>query len=143
MLEALAAGASCDWGVLKIHRRAIWLPNGTPLWYRGLERHPPCNGKTQWTVNRGRGPTKVYGALLVENITQALFSGLLIREAMLRIGARYPIALQVHDDITYLAPEAEADEALAFGIAEMCRVPAWCPGIPLAAEGGHSERYDK
>ena len=101
------------------------------------------NGRVQFAVDRGRGPQRVYGALLVENITQALFSGLLIREAMLRIGARYPVALQVHDDITYLAPEPEADEALAFGIAEMKRTPAWCPGIPLDAEGGHSERYDK
>jgi hypothetical protein len=42
-----------------------------------------------------------------------------------------------------LAPEDEADDALAFGIAEMERVPAWAPGIPLKAEGGHSERYDK
>ena len=143
MLEALAAGASCDWGVLKIHRRAIWLPNGTPLWYRGLERHQGSRGKLEWVINRGRGPSRVYGALVVENITQALFSGLLIREAMLRIGARYQVVLQVHDDITYLAPESEADEALAFGLEEMRRVPSWCPGIPLDAEGGHSERYDK
>ena len=143
MLEALAAGASCDWGPLKIHRNAIWMPNGSPLWYRGLERHQGARGKLEWTINRGRGPSRVYGALVVENITQALFSGLLIREAMLRIGERYPVVLQVHDDITYLAPEAEADEALAFGLEEMKRVPAWCPGIPLDAEGGHSDRYDK
>ena len=142
ILEALSAGASCDWGPLRVHRQALWLPNGSPLWYRGLSRHQE-NGRTQFTVDRGRGPQRVYGALLVENITQALFSGLLVREAMLRIGARYPIALQVHDDITYLAPEAEADEALAFGIEEMKRVPIWCPGIRLDAEGGHSERYDK
>lgn len=142
ILEVLASGGSCDWGPLRIHKHAIWLPNGAPLWYRNMERHAGPKGPN-WLINRGRGWTRVYGALLVENVTQALFSGLLIREAMLRIGARYPIALQVHDDITYLAPEAEADEALAFGIAEMCRVPAWCPGIPLAAEGGHSERYDK
>jgi DNA polymerase len=142
ILEVLALGGSCDWGPMRVHRHAIWLPNGTPLWYRNLRREQGERG-AQWVIDRGRGPQRVYGALLVENVTQALFSGLLIREAMLRIGARYPIALQVHDDITYLAPEAEADEALAFGIAEMCRVPAWCPSIPLAAEGGHSERYDK
>ena len=143
MLEALAAGATCDWGPLKIHRQAIWLPNGTPLWYRGLKRHQGDRGRLEWTIDRGRGPQRIYGALVVENITQALFSGLLIREAMIRIGARYPVVLQVHDDITYLAPDAEADEALAFGLAETRRVPSWCPGIPLDAEGGHSERYDK
>ena len=142
ILEALFSGASCDWGPLRCHRQALWLPNGAPLWYRGLERHMD-DGRVQFTVDRGRGPQRVYGALVVENITQALFSGLLIREAMLRIGARYPVLLQVHDDITFLAPEAEADEALAFALAEMCRVPDWCPGIPLDAEGGHSERYDK
>lgn len=143
VLDALASGASRDWGPLRIHRNAIWLPNGAPLWYRRLERKAALGERPQWVIDRGRGPQRIYGALVVENVTQALFSGLLVREAMIRIGERYPVVLQVHDDISYLAPEAEADEALAFGLAEMKRVPEWCPGIPLNAEGGHSERYDK
>lgn len=139
IIELLASGGEGEWrhGVM-VRRHALWLPNGAPLWYRGLRRT-----SEGWTVDRGRGPTRVYGALVVENIIQALFSGLLIRQAMLRIDARYPIVLQVHDDVSFLAPEDEADDALAFGIAEMERVPAWAPGIPLKAEGGHSERYDK
>ena len=91
-----------------------------------------------------KGNKKYYGAKLVENVIQALFSGLLIREAMIRIGARYKIVLQVHDEICYLAPEQEAEEALEFGLTEMRRLPAWADAsLPLDAEGIVSECYDK
>jgi DNA polymerase I-like protein with 3'-5' exonuclease and polymerase domains len=83
------------------------------------------------------------GPVIVHNCTQALFSGLLIREAMVRIGARYRIVLQVHDELLLVVPDAEAETALEFAIAEMSRAPSWAPDFPAAAEGSISQNYSK
>jgi len=139
VIEHLHSGVDFAWGPLRIHRHCIYLPNGAPLVYRGLEK-----GGREWKLVWGKGVKRIYGPLLVENVTQALFSGLLIREALTRIAARYPVVLTVHDDISYLAPEDEAEEALAFGLEQMRMIPWWADDrLPLDAEGGHSERYDK
>jgi len=76
----------------------------------------------------------------VENVCQHLARNI-IAEQLLRISAKYPVVLTVHDEVVYLAPEDEAEEALAFGVAEMSKSPDWWPNIPLAAEGEFGRTY--
>lgn len=149
LLPALAAGTDCTYGCLEISDHLIILPNGSSLDYEGMywgyyePDQPQPLEEPQWWVPSRKGRVKYYGGKLVENVVQALFSGLLIREAMVRIGERYRVVLQVHDELVLVVPEAEAETALVFGIAEMKRTPTWAPGLPLHAEGVHSRIYDK
>lgn len=97
-------------------------------------RYWAMNGLTrQWEE------TGVYGALLVENIDQAI-SRDLMAEAMLRIDdAGYDILVSVHDELI-----AEHDRG---SVEEFCKLmatlPSWGAGIPLACEGWSGERYRK
>ena len=72
---------------------------------------------------------------IVHNCVQGL-ARCIMGESMVRIAKRYNIVLTIHDSVYILAPEAEAEEALAFLIKEMTTPPAWMPDIPLDAEGG-------
>lgn len=94
----------------------------------------------KWTY-KVRNETKfIYGAKVVENICQHLARNI-IADQLLAISAKYPVVLTVHDEIVFLAPEAEADVALAFGVAAMSQSPTWWPAIPLAAEGEFGRTY--
>ncbi len=95
----------------------------------------------QWFyLGRNKERKKLWGGVVVENVCQHLARNI-IAEQLLRISARYPVVMTVHDEVVYLAPEAEADEAVAFGIAEMSKSPVWWPAIPLAAEGESGVTY--
>lgn len=82
----------------------------------------------------------LYGAKVVENVCQHLARNI-VAEQLLIISNKYPVVLTVHDENVYLAPDDEADEALAFGVKVMSTSPDWWPEIPLAAEGEVGERY--
>ena len=87
---------------------------------------------------------KTYGARLTENIVQAL-ARIVIVEQMLEV-QRLPevqVVLQVHDEIISIASNVGADETLDKILAIMKTPPSWCSDLPLDAEGGYSQRYDK
>jgi DNA polymerase I-like protein with 3'-5' exonuclease and polymerase domains len=92
-----------------------------------------CGPRNRFVVLGEEGPFIVHNCQhLARNI---------IADQLLAISAKYPVVLTVHDEVVYLAPEAEADEALAFGIAAMSTSPTWWPAIPLAAEGEYGRTY--
>ena len=62
-------------------------------------------------------------------------------DGMLRIQTTYPCVLTVHDDVVCLVPEAEAEDAKTWVLAQMVMEPKYMPGIPLAAEIGFAKRY--
>jgi DNA polymerase len=138
ILPAIASkGHIQQWGCMHIQDSKIYYPNGGWSDYSHL-RH---DGKDYYTLGR-KGKSKIYGAKLIENVVQAL-SRVVISQAMLKIAERYKIVMTVHDEIVWLAPEAEAQAALDFGLDIMKTVPAWCEGLPLDAEGGFDVRYSK
>lgn len=148
ILPLLGNGGSGDVGCLRIADQKIYLPNGTWIDYGGIYwgyfgDTPQQDEEPQWWVPSRRGKSKYYGGKLVENVTQALWSGLFIREAMARIGARYKLVLQVHDEIVACVPEAEAETALEYMLTVLRTSPAWAFDIPLDAEGIVSDIYEK
>ena len=93
---------------------------------------PETDAKVEWT--------KIYGGKVTENLIQAL-AAVVIREQMVRIGQRYPLVCQVHDEIVVVVPEAQAEEAQRFVEAEMSTAPKWAPGLPVACESGFASNY--
>lgn len=88
------------------------------------------------------GRSKLYGGLLTENVVQYL-ARQVVAEQMIEIAKRYRVAMMTHDEVAFLAPEKEADEALAWGLKIMQTSPIWAPDMPVNAEGGHDVCYSK
>lgn len=89
-----------------------------------------------------RSRSKLYGGLMTENVVQAL-ARVIVAEQMRKIAKRYRVVMMSHDEPVYIAPKAEAQEALEFGLSVMRERPTWAPDIPLDAEGGYAEYYSK
>jgi DNA polymerase len=89
-----------------------------------------------------------YGGKLVENAVQATARDLLAA-AMYRVEYTlgYPVVLTVHDeivcDLDLARTEIDADFALEELEREMCVLPKWAAGCPVAAEGYHYGRFKK
>jgi DNA polymerase len=82
----------------------------------------------------------IYGGKVVENFTQAV-ARIIIAEQMLALSERYPVVLQVHDELVFHAPESEADDAVAFVTQVMSTPPKWAPDLPVACEAGVGLTY--
>lgn len=143
LIEAMAKGRSAPWGrkgVLEIHEDGILMPNGMYQRYPALRKVRDKNGKDQYIYDSRKGPTKLYGGKLTENICQGL-ARCIIGEQMLLIAKRYKVVMTVHDAVACIAREDEAEEAMAYVMECMRHVPAWAEGIPLNCEAGYGKSY--
>jgi len=122
-------------------RQGIKLPNGMYIKYPELRGTRDDYG-IKWEYKDDFGFTKLYGAKLVENVTQAL-ARIIIGQQLLRINKRYKVVLTVHDACAWLARKEEAEEAAAYGEECMRWVPEWAQGWPLNCEYGIGENYGK
>jgi DNA polymerase len=84
--------------------------------------------------------TRIYGGKVVENITQAV-ARIVVSEQMARIGQRYKVVLQVHDEVVVICPENEVAECRAFMEEVMSTPPTWAPDLPVACESGSGVSY--
>ena len=124
-------------GVMRTVKEGIVLPNGMKLNYRGIERSDSGDA----TYFDGRQRTKIYGALLTENVTQCLHR-LIVSEQMLEIAdAGIKVVLWPYDEVVVVVPEEAAELALQFMVHAMGRAPAWAAGLPLMGEGGIGSTY--
>ncbi len=121
----------------------ISLPSGRWLLYPNVKLQAGSRGRPQIVYTGMKGPTRTYGAKLVENTTQAsardvMAHGMLIAEAD---GFR-PVG-HVHDEV--ICEQPVDDEVHTPDRLEQCLtvVPPWAEGLPLAAECKQSERYAK
>lgn len=148
-------GCDIQWGPLRVLHNCILLPNGLWLSYPGLRRTETehANGiDIGYEYWNGKFWKKTYGGLQIENLSQCL-AGLVIKEAMNKIDRWLvehnigKIVLQVHDEIIVVArddhptftPDVIQSKIQQF----MCENPAWCPDLPLDAEGGYAKEYSK
>jgi DNA polymerase bacteriophage-type len=125
------------WGPMAVWDGQIVGPNLTRLDYRNI--YITADGFEKPTR---KGPRRIYGALLIENVVQYL-SRLVLSQAALIIQKRYRIVMTTHDEVVCVVPEGEAQAALDFVLETLRAPPAWCKTIPLNAEGGYARNYSK
>jgi DNA polymerase len=126
-------------GVLRVLNTSIKLPSGLLMRYDELKVEPGEKGPSFMYRTR-KGFTYIYGGKVIENVCQAV-ARCIIGEQMLRIAKRYRVVMTVHDAIACIAPEAQAQEAMAYVMECMRWTPTWAEGLPLNCEAGFSRRY--
>lgn len=113
----------------------ILLPNGLLLTYTNLRATT-----SGFVYDTRKGPNHIYGGKVVENVVQAL-ARIVVARQMMEIATRYKVVLQVHDENAFIAPEQEAEEAMAFAVMAMSRAPDFAPDLPVACEAGYGYSY--
>ena len=58
----------------------------------------------------------------------------IIGEQLVKINARYKVALTVHDSVVVVVPADECAEAEAWITGIMSIAPDWAPGLPVSCE---------
>ena len=131
-------GLRVEQGAVVFVHEGIELPSGRMLQYPGLMQ----TEEGQWIYGIDKKTHFLWGGTMTENLTQALARDIVFAQ-MLEIDARYRVVSSTHDEVLYLAPESEAEEALAFGIEVFSKSPVWAPDLPVSAEGGFGHYYCK
>lgn len=127
------------YGPLTIRSKALGLPNGMALNYPNL-----YFSAGQFMYSTERETIRTHGPRVTENVVQAL-ARLVITDQMLEVQnlPEVDIVLQVHDEIIAIGSEHNADATMDKIIEIMRTAPEWCSDLPLDAEGGASQIYDK
>jgi DNA polymerase len=123
-------------GLYKVEgTKGIRFPSGMYMQYPQLANViDEKTGEQGYKYKLRNGYDRLYGGKLTNNLVQGT-ARCIMSEAMVRVGKRYPIVITIHDALYILVREEQSQEALAFLMEEMCRVPEWMQGIPLSAEG--------
>lgn len=93
---------------------------------------------TRFVVRGSSGPFIVHNC--VENITQAV-ARIVVTEQMTKISRRYPVALQVHDEVVCVVDQDKADECKRYMEEVMSTPPTWAPDLPVACEAEVGPSY--
>ena len=141
-IDAMSKGRTATWGngCITIGAEGILMPNGLYQRYPNLRKMRDSEGKDQYIYDSRKGPVKLYGGKLTENICQGL-ARCIIGEQLIKISRKYRVVLTVHDAVACVAPKEEAQEAMAYVMECMRFVPSWAQGIPLNCEAGIGESY--
>jgi DNA polymerase I-like protein with 3'-5' exonuclease and polymerase domains len=147
-LPSIANGFDYEFGTnvtLNVTPEGIKLPNNMIVRYPGLHK---TNEGFVYTTKRG--PIKIYGGKVVENVVQAL-ARIVVFDQMAKIDqefrkrdsadARFKVALTVHDEVVAVVPEDQAQRSLDFMIKVMSTPPQWAQGLPVACEGDFALTY--
>ncbi len=124
---------------LKFSKGLIQLPNHRFLHYYGLHRALE-DGKFRFIGPHGM--TTTWGGTITENVVQAL-ARVIIADQMRVIAKKYRVVMMTHDEVAFLAKDAQADKALDFALKCFRQPPAWAPDLPLNAEGDFAKEYSK
>ena len=127
------------YGPLQIGARALELPNGMALSYPNLMYD---NG--EFIYKTQRETIRTHGPRVTENVIQAL-ARIVITDQILDIQSmpQVDIVMQIHDEIVAIGSESDSDKTMEQIIGIMRTPPSWCSDLPLDAEGGVSQVYDK
>ncbi len=132
-------------GCMKTVRHGVVLPSGLTLKYPGLELNRDSgDGYTYLTTKGGKSifPTKLYGGLIIENITQALARQIVAEQILAtRLNHDMHVVTTTHDEGVFLTPAESAETNYKLALAEFKVAPEWAKGWPLSAEGGHGVSY--
>ena len=147
-LVAMMRGQSSPLGLkgilLVLGAQGIEMPNKLLIKYPNLRKQLGEDGREEMVYDTRRGraviPNRIYGGKVIENVCQAL-ARIVIGEQLLRVAKKYKVVMTVHDAIGCIAPEAEAEEAMAFVEKAMKVRPTWALDLPLDCEGGYARSY--
>lgn len=128
-------------------------PCGLELRYAEPSSRQVQDDKGKWreefSYRYGKMRHRLYGAKLLENISQHL-ARVIVMNAALRIRDRgkqtacpwaYRFVHQAHDELVYILPDSEIGFAKAMIHTEMTRPPSWGRDIPLVADVGMGNSY--
>jgi DNA polymerase I-like protein with 3'-5' exonuclease and polymerase domains len=143
-IQYMAQGDSIQFGregVLQVDapNSRIILPSGLPMFYHGLVGEKSEFGY-EYTYRTRKGPNRIYGGKVVENVCQAI-ARCIIGHQMLLIAKRYKVVLTVHDSIVCCVKDAEISEARKFVEECMRQTPDWANGLPITCESGTGKSY--
>lgn len=149
----LGIGGPQTFGPCQIGKGYVRLPNDMYLMYDDPRsktviedyNHNDTLGRsrtrTEYVYRYGKFEHTLYGAKLLENIVQAL-ARIVVMNAALRIADRgYRFKLQAHDELVFLVPDNDLDNAKQIVQTEMTRRPSWAPNLPLAATTESGKSY--
>jgi DNA polymerase len=141
-IDAMSKGRTATWGngCISIGAEGILMPNGLYQRYPNLRKVRDKDGKDQYIYDSRKGPVKLYGGKLTENICQGL-ARCIIGEQLIKISNKYRVVLTVHDAVACVVPKEEAQEAMDYVMKCMRFVPSWADGIPLNCEAGMGDSY--
>ena len=144
MVQYMARGDSVQFGkegVLQVDARknAIMLPSGLPMFYHGLAAEKSERGY-EYTYRTRKGPNRIYGGKVVENVCQAV-ARCIIGHQMILLAKKYKAVLTVHDSIITCVRDEELDEAQAYMEECMSQTPDWAEGLPITCESGTGKSY--
>lgn len=138
LIQSIAFGSGEQFGPVTVGHEHILLPDGLKLYYPKLRRGE--DGWEYWA--KGSYWKKLWGGALTENLAQSLAQRLLVHfahEIRRRLGLSYK--LQVHDELVYVVPEADATR-LAKEVESIMSVAApWAVGLPVRAEVTVAKTY--
>lgn len=129
-----------DYKGMRFEKGKLWTHEGMFLNYNDMRYDGQTRSFTYLGANGLR--KKIYGALLIENIVQHLARNLIARQT-LEVKKKMPVLLIVHDEVVTMFPTPMAEYAIDYMYKCFIVPPAWCPGIPLSAEGGYAHNYSK
>jgi DNA polymerase len=126
------------------------LPSGRCLWYRrarvGTKVWPDGGTSPQLEYygveNKHVGWCSTYGGKLVENATQAISRDVFMAGVLAAEDEGWPIVLRVHDEMGAELPSSDPRDHRDL-CEVMTRKLAWCPDLPLDAEGWTGQFYRK
>ena len=144
MVQYMARGDSIQFGksgVLQVDARknAIMLPSGLPMFYHGLAAEKTERGY-EYTYRTRKGPNRIYGGKVVENVCQAV-ARCIIGHQMILLAKKYKAVLTVHDSIITCVRDEELNEAQAYMEECMSQTPDWAEGLPITCESGTGKSY--
>jgi citrate lyase gamma subunit len=123
VINSTSTTQKATWGPVMFKSCQIILPNKMTLRYKRNDEH-------------------LYGAKILENITQAL-ARIVVMQAAVRLADNYGLrfVLQAHDELVFIVRDDLVKESKALISEEMTRNLPWLPGLPLAVEVGEGPNY--
>jgi DNA polymerase len=143
VLGVLFSGTQMEWGPMIVRDKRVFGPTGAWLDYSNLiYKGQSKSGRPDFAVMRRQGEARIYKSKFIQNIIEFL-SRLVLTEAWIKINQKYRVVLSTHDELVCLCEASEAQQGLDFVLNTLKTPPTWCPDLPIDAEGGFSERYNK
>jgi len=147
ILEDMATGRTGTHKCISWEKEKIWLPNGMCMKFPNLrwkkKDSDDEDSRDGWVYTRKGNDIKIYGAMLCENISQAL-ARIIVTTQLLdvaRLGWR--VVMTTHDEIALIARIAKAKKAYDELMMKMKIAPHWAPDIPLNCDGKLEPYYAK